>query len=85
MNMRKVATVSRVRKFEKSAVMRCNAYTLCEVENAGTGNSSRYGLAFYIRQIRRTTCLASLRFAVDQLKAPSKYGAYVIPVQTAMG
>ena len=81
MNMQKVAMVSRAHNFEKSAVMNCNHYTLCEVEGSGTGNGSRNGLAFYIPQIRRTTHLASQRFVVGQSKALNKYGSYVIPVQ----
>ena len=54
MNMQKTGMVSRVHKFEKSAAMCYNHYTLCEVGKTGTRNGSRYGFAFDIRQIRRT-------------------------------
>ena len=30
MNMQKVGMVSRVYNFEKTSLMRCNSYTLCE-------------------------------------------------------
>ena len=52
MNMQKAGIVSRAHNFEKSAVMRCNAYTLCEVRFQKLGGGYNINI-YYIQGIKK--------------------------------
>ena len=85
MNMQKVGIVSLAQSSLKTAVKRCNVYTLCANNGIETRNRTRYGFAFYITPISGNSLSAEPTYPDWSAKLWIRWfvsGSYVIPGQS---